>query len=1428
MVFAVAFQGGLLAFQRASEKGVTPEEFVRDAPTKWPEIFEIDWKQIRPDDDALKRILALLAFDLKPHSISDVSATLKVSEDEVRASISSVNFLVLDTVTHNVQFASSGLRRFVAERLKDRKSHVQGMLIKRLLATPSSAESAELPEYLEEAGNYPDLLDLLTPDHILQVLERSQTLSRVDDAVRRGFRGAKRLGREADILRFGIQKAVIADLASAYPWESEVAALVALRRDNEAQALANDAVLKEDRLQMLSALAHGVWVRGDSVQSELIDQIRLLIENLDFWYLGNRAADIASKLTCVSPDLATTLLKKGKLGGDDQGLDRAFAHLTLSALRDVNDERRRDQALELVVRTRQDPRARGLLQGVRVLAGRLNPSEVCAKSAEIGRPEARIAVLRYWCVLNGSLPGADLVAAQVIELALANATVRLDAGLLADLSTAFAGAVDDASKRRMIGVLDGIRATAERLGPSVDYVRLQVSIALAEGTFDLTAAEGRLMELLDFVAKIGDLPSRGEAYALFLSALKMLCAKGSLASGAAMERQCTNELEGVVLTLSGATADHYSALGGVISGLASGNIDRALDYTRILNTEARRDEVLVDVVQELLRKPLAQIEIGDLQKVLGAIVGSWGRNRVLLLVMERFGDENSIEPVQLKALARVMAELPGVTDSVLACRGLVRGLKVLSTSSSIEFKELRQQLMESLRTRWAQIDVQWIRIDTGFSIARDLASASPEEAGAFLEDTEALKGDSRIAAYRPASAYVLCVRLVIRGLCGLLPRRLETDADLRALAALIDIVPSYGERAVLWADVCMRASIAGRMDLTERLAQEYLQPTFGHVSLGDVAYRSVVLVQIAPALYRAQPTTCLQALESLSQDDRDLAVREIIRFLLSGRVPSDPADKTAPSTSEIKHETLLQVAALTARLGTDWMIYATAEDVANCMQSPKNRYALTVPQREDISRRFAMVAKEKLPAARHISHTGFLIVTLAKALSMASSKSADWTALIDQAESLDNVADRVYVLQVVALSLPKNMAAQRAKMLEAARLLVASIPWELDQIDRYLGIAEELQGVDTQVCRDLVNRAAAVIANSSDDVNEQRRRLVDIAYRIDEAFAKDLIDAFDDDEAKRRAQAQVRLLEVRKAIAESDGKPDQESVLAKVRSAEVSRLGWMLVRSLSAGRVQSYPPSEIRDYLELATNWPLDRAYYMLSWYVENTVVRFSQTAQAATFIRPVFDACVVGAQLSGQIAGKALVRLKALKRESNELSSSRSLLVRPGSRDEAVRALSDWLEARVVDHVRLHDPYFGPDDLSWLQVIRSACPACSICVLTSRRHQPSLSVGENLEDLYASAWRRSFDQSPPKAEIAVIGGESSRDSPIHDRWLVSGVGGLRFGTSLNSLGLTKGSEISEMSPDDTEQKNAEMEQYLAREKTEHNGEKLRLTRFWL
>jgi dihydrofolate reductase len=159
---------------------------------------------------------------------------------------------------------------------------------------------------------------------------------------------------------------------------------------------------------------------------------------------------------------------------------------------------------------------------------------------------------------------------------------------------------------------------------------------------------------------------------------------------------------------------------------------------------------------------------------------------------------------------------------------------------------------------------------------------------------------------------------------------------------------------------------------------------------------------------------------------------------------------------------------------------------------------------------------------------------------------------------------------------------------------------------------------------------------------------------------------------------------------------------------------------------------------------------------------------------------------------------------------------------------MTGWFERQLGSEVIIQDPYFQPEDPEWIQRIRTAKRDCAITVVTARANQPTPAPGEELEDLYSEAWQRKYDQAPPKTEIAVIGGEKTKKSPLHDRWILTDGSGLRLGTSLNSLGVTKDSEISEMSPEQTDQKKREINAYLTRERADYNGEKLRLVRFWL
>ena len=98
----------------------------------------------------------------------------------------------------------------------------------------------------------------------------------------------------------------------------------------------------------------------------------------------------------------------------------------------------------------------------------------------------------------------------------------------------------------------------------------------------------------------------------------------------------------------------------------------------------------------------------------------------------------------------------------------------------------------------------------------------------------------------------------------------------------------------------------------------------------------------------------------------------------------------------------------------------------------------------------------------------------------------------------------------------------------------------------------------------------------------------------------------------------------------------------------------------------------------------------------------------------------------------------------------------------------------------------------------------------------------------YLEQWRRISDQEPPDTEIVIVGTESSGKSPIHDRWWLTQGGGLKIGTSFNSLGIKQGTTITRISNRESLMLESEVDQYLIDKKREYNSERLRYQSFTL
>ena len=216
--------------------------------------------------------------------------------------ITTLSFLEVESTSGRAAYVSEPYRRFAATKLLDTKQDVDDLIIRDLLSRrDDDSVSVLLPEYYHRTSRFEDLIGFLTPENFERTLCHSRSLVPVKQQVDLGVKASLALNRDSDLVRFSIHKSALLQLESTDASKAEVEARIALDDFDTAQALANAAGLKEDKLHLLAVIAKAKNKRGLTVEAELLDEIKALCGQIDSSHLGRRAVQIAADLVYSAP-----------------------------------------------------------------------------------------------------------------------------------------------------------------------------------------------------------------------------------------------------------------------------------------------------------------------------------------------------------------------------------------------------------------------------------------------------------------------------------------------------------------------------------------------------------------------------------------------------------------------------------------------------------------------------------------------------------------------------------------------------------------------------------------------------------------------------------------------------------------------------------------------------------------------------------------------------------------------------------------------------------------------------------------------------------------------------------------------------------------------------------------------------------------------
>jgi len=219
----------------------------------------------------------------------------------------------------------------------------------------------------------------------------------------------------------------------------------------------------------------------------------------------------------------------------------------------------------------------------------------------------------------------------------------------------------------------------------------------------------------------------------------------------------------------------------------------------------------------------------------------------------------------------------------------------------------------------------------------------------------------------------------------------------------------------------------------------------------------------------------------------------------------------------------------------------------------------------------------------------------------------------------------------------------------------------------------------------------------------------------------------------------------------------------------------------------------------------------VLSWYIENSARRFTSRHDVAAWLLPLSEILLLSTEIASSVIAQAPTRKSGLEMDAGQVGGG-SLIVRPGERLLAIDYLRAWLRVNAAESVDYCDAYFSQADVEFLRLVLAEGPGSKVRILTSRK---AVTEGGNLftAESFLSEWTELIEQDPPETEILAVTSFGGNEILVHDRWLLSGSSGLRFGTSFNSIGCNKLSEISVLSLEEVASLSEEIEQYFRRER---------------
>ena len=691
-----------------------------------------------------------------------------------------------------------------------------------------------------------------------------------------------------------------------------------------------------------------------------------------------------------------------------------------------------------------------------------------------------------------------------------------------------------------------------------------------------------------------------------------------------------------------------------------------------------------------------------------------------------------------------------------------------------------------------RIDQRWMVPEVCFKFIEAVAGVDKDVASKRLSSYQKELQLRPVCAPEYAKLIFELGRLTLVSFSGTLKHRLDSDESLMSVVSIIEESASAIRRAVLYADLAMRAYSNGRKDVLDKVCEQRLLPLIRSLeSERNYLYPRVIECSfVALHLYnQSVANNLLKIPEQARQDD---CRQEAVLFYVTGHTTDEPHDDQSFRSAKVTWECATTIVDLIEKITDDSaMVSSIQYFVKACLAKPSMN-EINASQRAGLAGRVLEKVTKDLPDIRNIKHKGWQVVAKSLCFKLKDEHSIEkWRDLIREAEAVPNTSDSVYVLSTIASWLPSKLVREKSALVKEAERRLGSIPSKIDRIRRSISMSSDSFTAETEnaIAKRLLVKAMkdSLLLKDSEAATEAQRDIIDQAYQIDKDFAEDLIKLIDDDPARSRALvlAKERLKTHKAKGAMLDKRYDD--IGANV--ADIGAVGWQMIGGLNANKQQAQKPEEIGRLMSRVLHTNIQQSIGFYWWYLRNLQFKYQHSAsQSKAALAPLFEvtrlAALLTIKLGSRICGSSSSTQDSLA------TIHGNLMIAAGSRELAHAHIKSWLEQCTENDVLLCDPYFKPENIDFIKDLYFHKDELSFNILTCTSEITS----GDLDAEYGAAWAAIAHVEPPPLKVVHVNFDGPKSqSTIHDRWLLCGNSGMRIGTSVGSIGNSKLSELSHL-----------------------------------